>query len=109
MLIAMHDGPATAYAIDSLQDRGKFFIEPGEVVYKGQIVGEYNKGQIFPKNDSNDVVFRLRKEDQKKVKDNQLIKAKITKYGRSYIKECSLVEVLGNVDDKGIEIKEVIH
>ncbi len=43
VLISMHTGPATAYALDSLQDRGKFFIEPGDVVYQGQIVGEYNK------------------------------------------------------------------
>jgi len=43
VLVSMHDGAATAYAIDSLQDRGKFFIEPGDVVYRGQIVGEYNK------------------------------------------------------------------
>ncbi len=42
-LISMGTGPATAYAIDSLQDRGKFFIDPGEVVYEGQIVGEHNK------------------------------------------------------------------
>ena len=74
-----------------------------------QVVGEFSNGQIFPKNDSNDVVFKLRKADLGKVKEHQLIKAKITKYGRSYIKECSLVEVLGNVDDKGIEVKEVIH
>lgn len=43
VLISMHDGQSTAYAIDSLQDRGEFFIEPGDVVYRGQIVGEYNK------------------------------------------------------------------
>ncbi|MCB9258683.1 MAG: translational GTPase TypA [Ignavibacteriales bacterium] len=43
VLIAMHEGQSTAYAIDSLQDRGKFFIDPGDVVYMGQIVGEYNK------------------------------------------------------------------
>ncbi len=43
VLISMHDGPATAYAINSLQDRGKFFIDPGEIVYRGQIVGEHNK------------------------------------------------------------------
>jgi len=43
VLISMETGPATAYAIDSLQDRGKFFIEPGDVVYQGQILGEYNK------------------------------------------------------------------
>lgn len=43
VLISMHDGPSTAYAINSLQDRGKFFIEPGDVVYRGQVLGEYNK------------------------------------------------------------------
>ena len=43
VLISMHEGQATAYAINSLQDRGKFFIDPGEVVYRGQIVGEHNK------------------------------------------------------------------
>ncbi len=43
VLISMAEGPSTAYAIDSLQDRGKFFIDPGDVVYKGQIVGEHNK------------------------------------------------------------------
>ena len=43
VLISMGEGISTAYAIDSLQDRGKFFIEPGDIVYKGQIIGEYNK------------------------------------------------------------------
>ncbi len=43
VLISMGEGPATAYAIDSLQDRGKFFIDPGDIVYKGQIIGEHNK------------------------------------------------------------------
>lgn len=42
-LISMEQGPSTAYSIDGLQDRGKFFIDPGDVVYKGQIVGEHNK------------------------------------------------------------------
>lgn len=39
-LVAMETGIATSYAIDKLQDRGKFFIFPGEEVYMGQIVGE---------------------------------------------------------------------
>jgi GTP-binding protein len=43
VLISMHEGQSTAYAINSLQDRGEFFIEPGDIVYQGQIVGEYNK------------------------------------------------------------------
>ena len=42
-MISMGEGPATAYAIDALQDRGRFFIEPGEVVYAGQIIGEHSK------------------------------------------------------------------
>jgi GTP-binding protein len=43
VLISMDEGPSTAYAIDGLQDRGKFFIDPGDSVYKGQIIGEHNK------------------------------------------------------------------
>lgn len=74
-----------------------------------QVVGEYYEGQIFPKNDSGDIIFKLQKEDKKKVKNHQLIKAKIVKYGKSFIKECALVEVIGSQDDKDIEIKEVIH
>lgn len=43
VLISMHEGQSTAYAINSLQDRGKFFIDPGDIVYQGQVIGEYNK------------------------------------------------------------------
>lgn len=42
-LISMDQGPSTAYSIDALQDRGKFFIEPGDIVYRGQIIGEHSK------------------------------------------------------------------
>ena len=42
-LIAMESGTAYAYAIDKLQDRGKFFIFPQEPVYAGQVVGEHTK------------------------------------------------------------------
>ena len=38
---ALETGTAYAYAIDKLQDRGKFFIDPGEEVYCGQVVGEH--------------------------------------------------------------------
>ena len=40
-LIAMESGTAYAYAIDHLQDRGKFFINPQDTVYAGQVVGEH--------------------------------------------------------------------
>lgn len=42
-IISAETGKATAYAIDRLQDRGKFFIDPNEEIYKGQVVGENNK------------------------------------------------------------------
>ena len=40
-MIVMETGTAYAYSIDKLQDRGKFFIDPGEEVYAGQVVGEH--------------------------------------------------------------------
>jgi GTP-binding protein len=40
-LIAMETGPTFAYAIDKLQDRGRFFIFPGEEIYAGQVIGEH--------------------------------------------------------------------
>ena len=52
-LIAMEAGTAFAYAIDKLQDRGKFFIFPQEEVYAGQVVGENAK--------DNDIVVNVTK------------------------------------------------
>ena len=40
-MIALETGTANAYSIDKLQDRGKFFIDPGEEVYAGEVVGEH--------------------------------------------------------------------
>ena len=39
-LISMEAGVATAFSINKLQDRGKFFISPGAEIYKGQVIGE---------------------------------------------------------------------
>jgi len=39
-LIAMETGTSIAYSIDKLQDRGRFFIEPNEEIYAGQVIGE---------------------------------------------------------------------
>ncbi len=41
VLISKEKGTSVAYSIDKLQDRGKFFINPGEEVYPGQVVGEH--------------------------------------------------------------------
>ncbi|HMP99584.1 MAG TPA: translational GTPase TypA [Cyclobacteriaceae bacterium] len=40
-LISMEQGEAIAYSLNNLQDRGKFFVEPGDAIYEGQVVGEH--------------------------------------------------------------------
>ncbi len=52
-LVAMETGTAYAYAIDKLQDRGRFFIFPQDEVYAGQVVGEHTK--------ENDIVVNVTK------------------------------------------------
>ncbi|MBP9193904.1 MAG: translational GTPase TypA, partial [Saprospiraceae bacterium] len=42
-LVSMEQGQALAYAIDRLQDRGRFFIDPNEQVYVGQVIGEHSR------------------------------------------------------------------
>ena len=41
VLISLDTGSTTAYSIDKLQDRGKFFVDPGVEIYEGQILGEH--------------------------------------------------------------------
>ncbi|GGD99124.1 GTP-binding protein [Planktosalinus lacus] len=43
-LISMENGKAIPYSIDKLQDRGKFFVDPGEEIYEGQVIGENSRG-----------------------------------------------------------------
>ena len=42
-IVSLDEGMATGYALDRLQDRGRFFIDPGEHVYRGQVIGEYTR------------------------------------------------------------------
>jgi len=55
-LISMETGPGTAYTIDKLQDRGTFFVDPGEEVYMGQVIGEHTR--------DNDLVVNIQKKKQ---------------------------------------------
>jgi len=50
-LISMANGPAIPYSMDKLQDRGQFFINPGEEIYTGMVIGEHNR--------QNDIVVNL--------------------------------------------------
>jgi GTP-binding protein len=43
-LVSMEQGKAIPYSIDKLQDRGKFFVDPGEDIYEGQVIGENSRG-----------------------------------------------------------------
>jgi GTP-binding protein len=52
-LISIENGPATAYGIDKLQDRGRFFVDPGEELYIGQVIGEHSR--------DNDLVVNVQK------------------------------------------------
>ena len=52
-LISMDQGKGTAYIIDKLQDRGTFFVDPGEDVYQGQVIGEHSR--------DNDLVVNIQK------------------------------------------------
>ncbi len=54
VLISGEQGTAIAYSIDKLQDRGKFFVEPGEPIYSGQVIGENNR--------QDDMVINITKE-----------------------------------------------
>ena len=96
-LIAMESGTAYAYAIDKLQDRGRFFIFPQDEVYAGQVVGENAK--------DNDIVVNVTK--SKKLTNMRASgaddKAKIVppvvfslEEALEYIKEDEYVEVTPN-------------
>jgi GTP-binding protein len=50
VMIATETGLVTAYALDQLADRGMMFVEPGEPVYEGQVVGEHCKEGDIPVN-----------------------------------------------------------
>jgi GTP-binding protein len=52
-LISLEDGLSTAYSMDKLQDRGVFFVAPGENLYTGQVIGEHTR--------SNDLVVNVQK------------------------------------------------
>lgn len=44
-LIALETGQAIAYSIAKLQDRGRFFVNPGQEIYEGQVIGESNRAE----------------------------------------------------------------
>lgn len=104
-MIAMETGTSYAYSIDKLQDRGKFFIDPGEDVYAGEVVGEHVH--------DNDLVINVTKakqltntrasgsDDKARIVPRTVLSLEET---LEYIKEDELVEVTPN----SIRIRKII-
>ena len=97
VMIATTAGQVTAYALDALYDRGIFFVEPGEKVYEGQVVGEHCKEKDIPVN-----VVRSKqltnirasgKDDSARVRPARKMSLEAT---MEYIQEDELVEICPN-------------
>ncbi|MHC4987782.1 MAG: translational GTPase TypA [Planctomycetota bacterium] len=93
VMIATEPGTVTAYALDGLYDRGIFFVEPGEAVYEGQVVGEHCKDKDIPVNPARAKqltnVRASGKDDSAKVRPARKMSLEAT---MEYIQEDELVE-----------------
>jgi GTP-binding protein len=94
VMIATTTGQVTAYALDALYDRGFFFVEPGEKVYEGQVVGEHCKEKDIPVNVAKGKqLTNIRssgKDDAAKVRTARVMSLEVA---LEYIQEDELVEV----------------
>ena len=97
VMIATDTGQVTAYALDALYDRGFFFVEPGEQVYEGQVVGEHCMDKDIPVNVTKAKqltnVRASGKDDSAKVRPARKMSLEIA---MEYIQEDELVEVCPN-------------
>ena len=97
VMIATTTGTVTAYALDALYDRGFFFVEPGEQVYEGQVVGEHCKEDDIPVNAvKTKQLTNIRaagKDDAARVKTPRKMALEVA---MEYIQEDELVEICPN-------------
>jgi GTP-binding protein len=97
VMIATTTGQVTAYALDALYDRGFFFVEPGEKVYEGQVVGEHCKENDIPVNVvKSKQLTNIRaagKDDAAKVRPARKMSLEVA---LEYIQEDELVEICPN-------------
>ena len=94
VMIATDTGTATAYALDSLFDRGIFFVSPGDAVYEGQVVGEHCKDNDIPVNSTRTKhqtnIRASGKDDASRVKPPRRMSLEQT---LEYIQDDELVEI----------------
>ncbi len=97
VMIATTTGTVTSYALDSLYDRGIFFVAPGEQVYEGQVVGEHCKEKDIPVNavrsKQHSNVRAAGKDDAARVRPPRKMSLEIA---MEYIQEDELVEICPN-------------
>ena len=97
VMVATTAGQVTAYALDALYDRGIFFVEPGEKVYEGQVVGEHCKEKDIPVNVvKGKQLTNIRaagKDDAAKVRPVRKMSLELA---LEYIQEDELVEICPN-------------
>lgn len=94
VMVATNTGQVTAYALDALYDRGFFFVEPGEKVYEGQVVGEHCKENDIAVNAAKGKqltnVRAAGKDDAAKVRTARKMSLEVA---LEYIQEDELVEI----------------
>jgi GTP-binding protein len=94
VMVATTTGQVTAYALDALYDRGLFFVEPGEKVYAGQVVGEHCKEKDITVNVAKGKqltnVRASGKDDAAKVRPARIMSLEVA---LEYIQEDELVEI----------------
>ena len=97
VMVATTTGQVTAYALDALYDRGIFFVEPGEKVYEGQVVGEHCKEKDITVNAAKGKqltnVRASGKDDAAKVRPARKMSLELA---LEYIQEDELVEICPN-------------
>ena len=97
VIIATHTGQVTAYALDSLYDRGLFFVKPGDQVYEGRIVGEHCKENDITANVAKakqlSNVRASGKDDAAKVRPMRQMSLEVA---LEYIQDDELVEICPN-------------
>ena len=97
VMIATTTGKVTAYALDALYDRGVFFVEPGENVYEGQVVGEHCKEKDITVNVARSKqltnIRAAGKDDAARVRSARKMSLEAA---MEYIREDELVEICPN-------------
>ncbi|MBP8303277.1 MAG: translational GTPase TypA [Phycisphaerae bacterium] len=94
VMVNIETGTVTSYALDALYDRGFFFVQPGDEVYEGQIVGEHCKDNDIPVNATKTKhltnIRAAGKDDAARIKSPRIMALEVC---LEYIQEDELVEV----------------